>query len=174
MQYRIYLCILTMAMSLSCQKDESVLQGCCGNEPVSGSFGNARILVPNIFTPNGDGVNDLLFIHGDSIRIIHTLEIINREGNPVVEMQSLSTDNPKTPVWDGMINGVVQTGLYTIYLSIEAEDGTVADFAGTVCNYPCALIESKVAISMDACYFSSQFPNPYYLGGGDTDPACFY
>lgn len=33
-------------------------ESCCGVEPVEFKTENAYVFVPNVFTPNGDGVND--------------------------------------------------------------------------------------------------------------------
>jgi gliding motility-associated-like protein len=71
---------------------------------------SASILAPDIFTPNGDGINDTfkLFISGGTpIKLI----IYNRWGNPVFS----STDS--NPEWDGKLKGEdVLNGTYAYIL----------------------------------------------------------
>ncbi len=70
---------------------------------------NSRDLlyVPNAFTPNGDGINDLFF-PVDYLGIVHEMEIYNRWGELVWQ------SDPNTNSWDGKYKGeVVPDGLYT-------------------------------------------------------------
>ncbi len=58
----------------------------------------AKIIAPNAFTPNNDGVNDTFKIHifdGIIVRLI----IYNRWGNPVY------SDETQSPQWDGKCEG---------------------------------------------------------------------
>lgn len=58
-----------------------------------------KLIIPNAFTPNGDGINDILTIPGlDSYRQ-STLTIFNRNGQPIFK----SLAYPKS--WDGSHNG---------------------------------------------------------------------
>src|SRR5690606_31279313 len=77
--------------------------GCQGtasvNVVVENPFCDERdIYLPNAFTPNGDGENDLLFVRGNYITSID-FHIYNRWGQEV-----FSTTDQSTP-WDGTFNG---------------------------------------------------------------------
>lgn len=48
--------------------------------------------------------------------------------------------NDHTKAWDGMVDGVVVQGLYTVDLTVEALDGTIGAFTTQVCNHPCGLM----------------------------------
>ncbi|MEJ7685267.1 MAG: gliding motility-associated C-terminal domain-containing protein [Segetibacter sp.] len=65
----------------------------------------ARVLpvldVPNAFTPNGDGINDKVFVRGYGISKM-TWRIYNRWGEKVFET------NDKTQGWDGTYKGSLQ------------------------------------------------------------------
>lgn len=57
-------------------------------------------IIPNIFTPNGDGINDDLIFRGlDNCSEYH-LTIFNRWGQKVFE-----TSSPQTIFWNGTLNG---------------------------------------------------------------------
>ncbi|MCB9235307.1 MAG: gliding motility-associated C-terminal domain-containing protein [Bacteroidia bacterium] len=57
-----------------------------------------EILIPNVFSPNGDGFNDLLQFVGQNIELFE-LYIYNRWGNPVFTSTSI------TKSWDGILPG---------------------------------------------------------------------
>lgn len=54
--------------------------------------------VPNAFSPNGDGANDILFVRGGAIETLN-FKIFNRWGQLVFESSSLEVG------WDGTFNG---------------------------------------------------------------------
>jgi gliding motility-associated-like protein len=58
-------------------------------------------VLPKAFTPNGDGVNDVLKIIQDGISTINYYQIFNRSGRLVFQTKDLSVG------WDGRFNGVV-------------------------------------------------------------------
>ena len=136
---------VALAMS-ACQKDDKFFYtGCCYNEPISDTPGNARIYLPNIFTPNSDGVNDYFFLCGDSIRKIELLEIRNTRNKVVYQVKDVEANN-YTNGWDGKENGNVVRGLYSVILVVEATDGTIGEYESTVCNYPCGQAEEMSSI----------------------------
>ncbi len=76
------------------------------------------IIIPNVFSPNGDGLNDEFTIVTTGMRSL-TCNIINRWGLQVV---TLSGPNAK---WDGALsNGIIASeGTYYYILSAEGADG---------------------------------------------------
>jgi len=81
---------LTVTNSLGCT-DLETLVITVFSEP-------SLIIIPNVFTPNGDGNNDLFMIASERIET-YRLQLFNRWGNLIVE----SVDPSKG--WDGLING---------------------------------------------------------------------
>jgi gliding motility-associated-like protein len=74
--------------------------------------------VPNAFTPNGDGVNDIVRVRGFGIARM-TFRIYNRWGQLVFQSASLSQG------WDGKYKGVLQPmDAYGYSLEVEFSDGT--------------------------------------------------
>lgn len=87
--------------------------------------GNA-IFVPNAFTPNGDGLNDVLFVYGTTISTME-MRIFNQWGQMVFESKD------KGRGWDGTMSGVKQpVGVYTYVLKAVLQDGTQVQKRGTI------------------------------------------
>jgi len=82
--------------------------------------------VPNAFSPNGDGINDKIFIQGYGISTVKW-NIYNRWGTLV-----FSTTN-KTTGWDGTYKGILQPqDVYQYILEIQMTDGTVYSRKGDI------------------------------------------
>jgi gliding motility-associated-like protein len=82
------------------------------------SFGKCdlSLAVPNAFTPNGDGLNDLFKVHYFKMPLQFSMRIFNRNG-----MELFFTTNPGTG-WDGMFDGVSQpAGSYVWYIRYQDE-----------------------------------------------------
>jgi gliding motility-associated-like protein len=70
--------------------------------------------VPTAFTPNGDGVNDIVYADGWGIIKLLYFKIINRWGQLIFESNDLRTG------WDGTYQGVPQnTETYTYQVEVE-------------------------------------------------------
>jgi gliding motility-associated-like protein len=82
--------------------------------------------VPSAFSPNGDGVNDVLYVRGYRIKAFR-LRIYNRWGNLVFE-----TDN-KVKGWDGTYKGAPQVEeTYAYTLEATFTDGSTIQKAGSI------------------------------------------
>jgi gliding motility-associated-like protein len=91
------------------QNDQSYLltvttpQGCTGSTTVAIKvYAGPEIYVPTVFTPNGDGKNDVLRAIPAGIKTFKFLEVYNRWGKKI-----FSTSNYRNG-WDGTINGAAQ------------------------------------------------------------------
>ena len=59
--------------------------------------------LPNVFTPNADGLNDIIkAVYNSGIKSLNYLKIYNRKGNIVFQTSQLTSG------WDGKLNGVDQ------------------------------------------------------------------
>jgi gliding motility-associated-like protein len=86
---------------------------------VNGLYGD--IFVPNVFTPNGDGNNDVFKIYGNHIRLVR-LMVYNRWGEKVFEGSDIAN------VWDGTYKGEqAPQGVYVYVLKYFAGINTNAD-----------------------------------------------
>lgn len=82
----------------------------------------SAIFIPNTFTPNGDGTNDIFIPVGKNIAAMH-LYVFDRWGNLMFE-----SDNP-TMGWDGTFGGeIVRDDMYVwrlTYKFFEDKNGTI-------------------------------------------------
>lgn len=82
--------------------------------------------VPNAFSPNQDGMNDVLLVRGFGISRLN-FKIFNRWGQLVFE------SNDPSIGWDGRFKGAVQPmDAYAYSIYIEFSDGTKANKNGSV------------------------------------------
>ena len=80
------------------------------------------LYVPNVFSPDGDGINDLFFVKGNGLDHI-TIEIYNRWGQMVFEAPHLNER------WDGTFRGKeCPMGTYVYQLLLDKKRVT----SGTV------------------------------------------
>ncbi len=85
-----------------------------------------KVLLPNAFTPNGDGANDYFRYVGNNIQSMK-IGVFNRWG----EMVFSSSD--KNSIWDGTQNGdPLPTGTYAYMVEVVFEDGKTGYKNGTV------------------------------------------
>lgn len=78
---------------------------------------NPIVFVPNAFTPDGDGYNDVLQVEGNNIEEL-TFVIYNRWGQPIFET------NDKNRGWDGTFEGkVLPPDVYGYYMQCRCVGG---------------------------------------------------
>ena len=79
--------------------------------------GEPNVFIPNVFTPNGDGVNDVLSVQGEWITDL-SLMIFDRWGEKVFESDNQSFG------WDGSYKGVpCSPGVYYYRLEVSCRGG---------------------------------------------------
>lgn len=96
----------------------------------------SSLVVPNVFSPNGDGRNDKFQIESEGIQSLHVI-VYNRWGKKVYEFETangISTSKTKTDLWDGRTDGGAQSADGTYYYILEAKgyDGKEFSTQGTV------------------------------------------
>jgi gliding motility-associated-like protein len=84
------------------------------------------VFVPNVFSPNGDGKNDILIVYGNYIEKLD-MRIFNQWGEQVEKI-----DN-KTRGWDGRHKGKAQpVGVYVYALEAVLTDGRTVKMKGYI------------------------------------------
>jgi gliding motility-associated-like protein len=66
---------------------------------------STQVFIPNVFTPDNDGVNDVLMVRGTGIKTVKSFRVFTRWGELVFERSNFSP-NEKASGWDGTIRGV--------------------------------------------------------------------
>ena len=64
----------------------------------------SQIFIPNTFTPNNDGQNDVFYPRGSGVSNIKAFRIYNRWGELLFERTNIKI-NDKSNAWDGTFNG---------------------------------------------------------------------
>ncbi len=83
-----------------------------------------KIYIPNIFSPNGDGINDVIMISADeSVREITSFSIFDRWGNLVFGAEHFQPNDPSRS-WDGKMKGeAMNPGVFTFRVVVDFSDG---------------------------------------------------
>ncbi len=91
---------------------------------------NRTVLVPTAFTPNGDGQNDKILIHGNEGTHIIIFRVFDRWGEKLYEMEDFIINDPNIG-WDGTFRGAdLNPGVYIWSLEVEFADGFRQHFSG--------------------------------------------
>lgn len=86
----------------------------------------ASVFVPNVFSPNGDGFNDVLRVRGKGIEELQFI-IFNRWGEKVFETSDVNSG------WDGTHNGEpMNLSVFVYVLKGKYKDGKFFDVKGNV------------------------------------------
>lgn len=104
--------------TVSCQQSVSAA--------VSGKTLPDQIYIPNAFSPNGDGTNDVLLVYGYTITNIR-FTVFNQWGEKIFESNNQSTG------WNGTYKGKTQpSGVYMYVCQITLRDGTTQVKKGSI------------------------------------------
>jgi gliding motility-associated-like protein len=90
------------------------------------ALGTNQVFVPNVFTPNGDGRNDVLYVYGNYITSMK-FQVFNQWGELIFQ----STD--KNIGWNGSYKNRFQpVGVYAYTLVVVLNDGTTVKKQGSI------------------------------------------
>jgi gliding motility-associated-like protein len=93
---------------------------------------NDNVFVPNTFSPNGDGSNDVFYIRGKGLSRVKMLRVFNRWGQVVFERTNFAV-NDASAGWNGTYNGAKPVpDVYVYQLEIWCDNSTVVKFDGNV------------------------------------------
>ena len=83
-----------------------------------------EIFIPNVFSPNGDGTNDVFYISTNSeVEEVLTLRIFDRWGGLLFENSNFPPNDPALG-WDGRSSGTfMQPGVYVYWANLRTVDG---------------------------------------------------
>lgn len=114
--------LLVMSVGENECANSAWFQGGGGTDNPAGN----TIFVPNAFTPNNDGTNDILYVYGTTINTME-IRIYNQWGQLIFESRD------KSRGWDGTMSGKGQPlGVYNYVLRATLQDGTTVQKRGTI------------------------------------------
>ena len=92
-------------------------------------FVNAQesVVIPNIFTPNNDGVNDIFYVKSTGYNTL-TCTIFNRYGDVVYQYFGLNGN------WDGYTHAGIKCndGTYFVIVNVTNDAGEITTYQGTL------------------------------------------
>ena len=132
-----YDCTTPIAMPLETQTftvTATSVDSCTATEQLTIFIDKKRdVFVPNIFSPNGDGINDRLVIHGGpEVVTINSFQVFARWGGMVFDATNLSP-NIEAGMWDGTFDGKrLRPGVFIWKATITFIDGVEKEYYGDV------------------------------------------
>jgi gliding motility-associated-like protein len=91
-----------------------------------------NVFIPNTFSPNGDGANDVFYPRGSGLFRIKTLRIFNRWGEVVFEKNDFNP-NDVTSGWNGTYKGVkLNPDVYVYTAEVVCDNSTILVLKGNV------------------------------------------
>lgn len=108
--------------------------GCVGKGEVTVKVvcNGENFFVPNTFSPNNDGVNDIFYPRGTGLDRAKTLRIFNRWGEVVFEKHDIPI-NVSSVGWDGTWKGKkADAGVYVYQLEIYCKNGELISYNGNI------------------------------------------
>lgn len=97
---------------------------------------NRNVYLPNVFTPNNDGINDYFFLYtGNGVERIRSFRVFDRWGEMVFEQLNAAASPYPDPSngWDGTFRGKpLGAGVYVYIAEVEFRDGQVLLYRGSV------------------------------------------
>ncbi|MBO9198947.1 MULTISPECIES: PKD domain-containing protein [Niastella] len=90
--------------------------------------------IPNTFSPNGDGVNDIFAPRGVGLTRVNSMRIFNRWGEMVYErMNFMANDRTPTGGWDGSYKGKpASADVYVYIIEFVCENNAIVPVKGNV------------------------------------------
>lgn len=102
------------------------------NFTVTVNCNQENMFIPNTFSPNGDGMNDVFYIRGAGLTRIRSIQIFNRWGQQVFWKYDVRA-NEASAGWDGTFKGVAaKSDVYVYVAQVECENKTVMTVKGDV------------------------------------------
>lgn len=110
------------------------IYGCAGSDTicVRAFCENSQVFIPNAFSPDADGINDILMVRGTGIRSVKSFRVFNRWGQVVFDRANFAP-NDRNFGWDGKIKGTIApVEVYVYTCDVICDNGTPFTYKGNV------------------------------------------
>ncbi|MFN8339195.1 MAG: hypothetical protein U0T36_09265 [Saprospiraceae bacterium] len=159
----------------------TIYDGCCGTEPKQLTIGSLNVYIPNIITPNGDGINDVFIPQSNSMTnatfYVVNFYIYDTLDNVIIYARGLNVEDTKnwgftgiaskTPFNPSTQSNYKYTGKfkYSFTVGNRFPDGNGIDVEvkGEGCVVRCDE-DAHVIKTKNGCYFPIQGVNGVYDG----------
>ena len=92
----------------------------------------ANVFIPNTFSPNADGSNDVFYPRGSGVFSIKSERIFTRWGEVVFEKQNFQA-NDVSAAWDGTFKGKkLNPDVYVYIIEILCDNNTLLTYKGNI------------------------------------------
>lgn len=116
--------VITVSTEFDCQAVDSVV--------VRVQCDNSQVYIPNTFTPEGNGVNDVFYPRGKGLEIIQRFRIYDRWGQVVFERTNMQVDD-RNAGWDGRKDGrLLSPDVYVYTVEAICDNGEPIRWQGDV------------------------------------------
>jgi gliding motility-associated-like protein/uncharacterized repeat protein (TIGR01451 family) len=108
--------------------------GCSDSDTLTIKLNRTKELyIPNVFSPNGDGFNDIFQVFSNAfVKEVKKLEIYDRWGELIFRQYNFSP-NDRSLGWDGTFNGKpLNPSTFVYYIEVEFWDGTSGYKTGSI------------------------------------------
>ena len=93
---------------------------------------NANVYMPNTFSPNGDGANDIFYPRGSGVFKILNLKVFNRWGQLVYDRSNINA-NDASVGWDGKYKGnPLSPDVFVYVMQVICDNNSVLIFKGNI------------------------------------------
>jgi gliding motility-associated-like protein len=96
-------------------------------------FYGGKLNIPNVFTPNKDGHNDVFYVlGGKEVLMVRAFSVFNRWGEQIFQLKNAPPNDPGYG-WDGRYKGKEsEAGTYVYLIKIAFTDGSEGVYKGTI------------------------------------------
>jgi gliding motility-associated-like protein len=108
--------------------------GCAATDQVTVivNCNNENVFIPNTFSPNNDGANDVFYPRGRGLYKVQSMRIFNRWGEMVFEKTNF-TANDASAGWNGRYRGIAANAdVYTYIIEIICNNSEIIPFRGNI------------------------------------------
>jgi gliding motility-associated-like protein len=103
-----------------------------GNVLVTVICKNSNLFIPNTFSPNGDGSNDIFYPRGKGLERVILLRIFNRWGEVVFENRNFQVNDPASG-WNGTYKGQKpKADVYVYQAQVFCDNGDIITLNGNI------------------------------------------
>lgn len=108
---------------LCVSRDEITIRVICGN---------SNVFIPNTFSPNNDGVNDVFYPRGKGLFNVKNFRVFNRWGQLVFERSNVAPNNASEG-WNGTYKGnQLPSDVYVYIIDMQCDNNMVIPFKGNI------------------------------------------